>query len=104
MKTKPFPGENLHIYLDEQQRGLERQAKQPPATAKAEKPRLLEPYWMRCPKCGQPLATKTCGLVEIDLCPSCQGLWLDANELATIVANARHGRFVRSCLKLLRGG
>lgn len=55
---------------------------------------------MHCPKCGQKLATENHGTVEIDLCPSCRGLWLDANELETIVAN--DSGFLQSCLKILR--
>ncbi len=59
---------------------------------------------MRCPKCGLTLATEKCGAVEIDVCPSCKGLWLDANELEAIVAGAGQGGFFRSCLNLFRGG
>ncbi len=69
--------------------------------AKAEKHRLKELHWMHCPKCGQTLATENCGTVEIDLCPNCKGLWLDANELETIVANAGKNKFFRSFLRIL---
>ena len=58
---------------------------------------------MHCPKCGQKLAAEHYGSVEIDLCPSCRGLWLDANELETIVASESQRGLFRSCLKILRG-
>ena len=57
---------------------------------------------MHCPKCGQELATETCDSVEIDVCPSCKGVWLDAGELGTIVEST--GSFFHSCLRVIRGG
>lgn len=72
------------------------------ATNETEKRRLKELHWMHCPKCGQPLATEQYGAVEIDLCPSCRGVWLDANELETIVASESKRGLFRSCLKILR--
>ena len=34
----------------------------------------------RCPKCGDRLSTRMIHDVEIDECPSCQGMWLDKGE------------------------
>jgi|SRR5919109_4233275 hypothetical protein len=103
MKTKRFPSENLSIRLEEQQRRLESLAEQQQAATEAEKRRSKELHRMHCPKCGAQLSAEQCGPVEIDVCPSCQGVWLDATELASIVASASHGRFFRSC-QLFRGG
>lgn len=37
---------------------------------------------MNCPKCGAELAQKFYkGMFEIDACPHCRGMWLDAHEL-----------------------
>lgn len=37
---------------------------------------------MNCPKCASPLAKKYYkGLMEVDACPACRGLWLDFDEL-----------------------
>lgn len=104
MATKPFPSENLHIWLEEQQRRLESLAVQQSTASEAEKRRLKELHWMHCPKCGAQLSAEQCGPVEIDVCPSCQGVWLDATELASIVASASHGGLFRSCQLLFRGG
>jgi len=37
---------------------------------------------MKCPKCGTPLVKKFYkGLIEVDSCPNCRGMWLDLGEL-----------------------
>jgi Zn-finger nucleic acid-binding protein len=37
---------------------------------------------MNCPKCGAELVNKYYkGMIEIDACPNCRGMWLDFNEL-----------------------
>jgi len=37
---------------------------------------------MNCPKCNADLVKKYYkGMIEIDSCPSCRGMWLDFNEL-----------------------
>lgn len=103
MSTKPTTIEDEYVWREEQKLRLRTLAEQQKAVPDSEKQRLKELHWMHCPKCGQELATERCGPVEIDVCPGCKGLWLDANELQTLVADARHGGFLRSCLKLFRG-
>ncbi len=40
---------------------------------------------LHCPDCaGQPLAIKVSEGVEIDVCPSCGGIWLDAGEIEAL--------------------
>jgi Zn-finger nucleic acid-binding protein len=73
------------------------------ADSEAEKRRLKEAHWMHCPKCGQKLSPEKCGSVEIDVCPSCKGVWLDKGELGTIVESAQQGSFFHTCLRILRG-
>ena len=98
---KPSKIEDQHIWEYELNRRLQQLEGEQQAIAGTEKRRLKELHWMHCPKCGQELATEHHGPVEIDLCPSCRGLWLDANELETILAS-ESGLF-RSCLKILCG-
>lgn len=100
VSMKPSKIEDQHILEHELNCRLQKLEAEQRATAEAEKRRLQELHWMRCPKCGQPLATETYGSVEIDVCLSCRGLWLDANELETIIAS-ESGLF-RSCLKIIR--
>lgn len=55
------------------------------------------------PEMRQNLSTEKCGAVEIDVCPSCKGLWLDVGALGTIVKSADQGSFFYACLRILRG-
>ena len=52
---------------------------------------------MRCPKCGERLASVQHLGVTVDECPSCHGMWFDQGELETLAARERDswlGRFV----------
>lgn len=42
---------------------------------------------MNCPRCAATLKPVSYEGVEIETCPGCQGEWLDAGELQTIVSN-----------------
>jgi Zn-finger nucleic acid-binding protein len=53
---------------------------------------------MNCPKCEQPLSTTSVRGTEVDKCPKCHGIWFDANELETILAQTP------TDLRPLRGG
>jgi hypothetical protein len=98
---KPSSNEDQHIMEHELKRRLQKLETEQQAAAETEKRRLKELHWMHCPKCGQRLTTENYGTAEIDVCPSCRGLWLDVNELETILAN--ENGFFGSCLKILRG-
>lgn len=97
---KPTSAEDQHIWELEMRQRLERLEAEQQAQAEAEKRHLKELHWMHCPKCGQKLHTQSRGDVEIDVCPSCRGVWLDANELETIVAS--EGSLLRSALRSFR--
>jgi len=98
---KPSTIEDQHIWEFEMNRRLRKLEAEQQATAEAERHQMKEAHWMHCPKCGQRLTTESYGQVEIDLCPSCLGLWLDANELERILAN--ESGVLRSWLGILRG-
>lgn len=99
---KPSKLEDEYIWVQEMQQRMARLANEQQAKSEAEKHRLKEAHWMHCPKCGQKLATETCGAVEIDVCPSCKGVWLDMGELGTIVESASKGSFFHKCLRIIR--
>lgn len=40
-----------------------------------------------CPKCNVAMTPRTVGSVEIDMCPSCHGLWLDRLEKETLLSD-----------------
>ncbi len=102
MPIKPSKNEDQHVWEEEMKLRLRKLEEQQRATAEAEKRRLKELHWMHCPKCGQQLAVEHYETVEVDVCPSCKGIWLDANELETIISNVTRGGVFRSWLKVLR--
>ena len=97
---KPSEIEDQYVSEFEQSRRLQDLETERQESVKTEIFRLKQLHWMHCPKCGQTLLTKNHGPVEVDLCPSCRGLWLDVNELETIVAS--ESSFWVSCLRTLR--
>lgn len=80
-------------YFAERDRELLRKIK----TADAAHPEqaLKEAAHMRCPKCGERLATKEHLEVTIDECPACQGMWLDKGELEQIARRENTGWLAR---------
>jgi len=51
-------------------------------TAAAENARARNTRNMNCPKCGAQLVNKYYkGMIEVDSCPVCRGMWLDFSEL-----------------------
>lgn len=50
-----------------------------------------EQCYMRCPKCGARLNEQDIQHVKVDVCPECNGTWLDAGELALLRQTERHG-------------
>lgn len=68
---------------------------------------LREQALGRCPKCGERLTTRLIHDVEIDECPSCQGMWLDKGELEAM--SEQKGatwakQFVDGMSRVLTGG
>ncbi len=97
---KPNTIEDQHVWEQEMNLRLQKLQAEQQAATQMEKRRLKELHWMHCPKCGQKLTPEHKGAVEIDLCPSCRGVWLDANELEVIVSS--ESGLLKSCLKILR--
>lgn len=99
---KPSKIEDEQVWVHEMQTRMAKLAKEQQAQSEAAKRQLKEAHWMHCPKCGQKLAAEQCGSVEIDVCPSCKGVWLDMGELGAIVDGAGQGSFFHRCLRILR--
>jgi len=53
--------------------------------AAAEREKLKQAHWMKCPKCGSDLHSVELHGVTIDTCPNCSGSWLDAGELQQLL-------------------
>ena len=97
------PSEREEQYFKEQElkQRLQQSGAQQQKAAAEEKQRFKDLHWMHCPKCGQSLLTEKHGAVDVDVCPSCRGLWLDASELDTILASTQKTGPLRSFLKIL---
>jgi hypothetical protein len=57
----------------------------------AERNKLKEQHWMRCPKCGMELVEIEYRGLKLDQCSSCSGVWLDAGELDTLATSEKSG-------------
>ena len=60
-------------------------------------------HYMKCPKCGGDLVEKEQGQ-EVDVCPDCNGMWLDNGELEMISGadESAVGGFIKDIFKGLR--
>ena len=70
--------------------------------AEADRKRLKDQHFMRCPKCGHEMREETLDGVTIDRCSYCEGIYFDAGELDQIWirrAEERRG-FFRKLMKL----
>ena len=59
--------------------------------AEEEKERLKKLHYMQCPKCGMELIEIDYKGIKIDECSECEGIWLDAGELATVAKLEKTG-------------
>ena len=59
-------------------------------------------HFMKCPKCGADLRMEEYHGVQIDRCPECSGMWLDAGEAEEL--SAREGAGVINIFKSIMRG
>jgi hypothetical protein len=59
-------------------------------------------HFMKCPKCGAGLEERKFHAMVIDVCPECEGTWLDAGELEMLsfVRQSELQRFINSLFGL----
>jgi Zn-finger nucleic acid-binding protein len=58
---------------------------------------------MNCPRCDETeLLQLTRGGIEVDVCPSCRGTWLDRGELQQLVGGSERQSKKRGLLASLR--
>lgn len=50
------------------------------AAAQAAREASRKTHYMKCPKCGADLVTEDYHGIQVDRCPDCLGMWLDAGE------------------------
>jgi len=63
--------------------------------AEAEKEKLKQLHFMRCPKCGMALTEVDFQGLKLDRCFSCGGSWFDSGEVETLLEHQHTGIFSR---------
>jgi len=100
---KPSKNEDEYFTLRDQE--LLKKQREMAAAAQAEAERRQ--HLMKCPKDGYDLESRDYHGVQIERCPQCGGIWLDAGELEAIQSHEDHtgllGRIVNDVLVTLGG-
>jgi uncharacterized protein len=97
METKPSRNEEEYFARLEAER-MERKRKE---VAQLANDQERKSHYMRCPKCGGRLTTEEFHRVQVDRCPECHGLWLDAGEIEMVVEHEDKGLFRRAFSEFL---
>jgi uncharacterized protein len=84
MPVKPSEKEAEYIARMEFDRKKKIEQEKHAQLAVAEKQRLKDLHYMRCPKCGMELIEIDYKNIKVDRCSECEGVWLDAGELHTV--------------------
>ena len=82
-----------------EKREAERQAKE----TEAERARLKQLHWMKCPKCGHDMKTEALEGIEIDRCTFCEGFYLDQGEIEELFlkkGQTQRQSFMRRLLRI----
>lgn len=53
---------------------------------------LKKAHWMHCPKCGHDMDTRNLDTVTVEVCPHCEGVYLDRDELEELIAKRLESR------------
>jgi Zn-finger nucleic acid-binding protein len=98
------PSRNEDEYFAHETLELLRQAHEKYASAAAEAERKT--HYMKCPKDGYDLATSEYHRVQIETCPHCGGMWVDADDWAAVTHEDRPAlmtRVLSEALEAFRG-
>jgi hypothetical protein len=101
--AKPSSTEEEYFARENAERLRKLVADEMKAIAAAERERLRELHYMRCPKCGMELREIGVRGVQVDRCFSCNGTWLDAGELEKLAGGQDENAVVASILRIFRG-
>ncbi len=98
------PSKNEDEYFARQEAELLEQQRRRRAAEAAAAER--QSHYLKCPKDGHDIATESFEGIQIERCPACGGIWLDAGELEALTAKADTGvigRVFRDIAASLRG-
>jgi hypothetical protein len=99
------PSRNEDEYFVKQEAELIKRQRQLAETAALESERKT--HYMKCPKDGYDLVSSQYHGVQIESCPHCGGMWLDAGEIDVVAHEERPALFTRvlnDAFATLRGG
>lgn len=83
------PSRNEDEYFAREDAELLRKQRERAQAAAAEAER--KSHYLKCPKDGYDLATSEYHGVQIEICPHCGGMWLDAGELQAVAHDEHSG-------------
>jgi len=88
---KPSRAEDEYFAREELERRKKWAAEQAAKMAVEEKENAKKAHWMKCPKCGMDLAEIEFHGVKVDQCAHCGGVFLDKDELESVLKHEDHG-------------
>jgi hypothetical protein len=100
MDAKPSSNEEEYFARREMEIRRQMAAERDAALLESEREQQRTLHHMRCPKCGMELHEISFGDVHVDKCFSCEGIWLDAGELATL--KSKEGGLVNRLFDVFR--
>ena len=77
---------NIRIDRERRQKELDDRMKQEEARTQKDL------HWMKCPKCGSGLYEQNLLGIRVDVCPICDGIHFDNEELQELVLKSQHER------------
>ena len=101
MPTRPSEKEEEYFLKNEIARLKKLREEHQKNSTKAERQKLKELHYLHCAKCGQKMETEDFGSIEIEVCPDCGGIYLDAGELGKLIEQSKNTPFM-DALKLAR--
>ena len=96
--------ENEKKLLEDARKAREaREAERKAKETAAERQRVKELHYLKCPKCGHDLKPETLDGIEIDRCTYCEGFFVDAGELEQLFLvrqQSQRQSFLRGLLRI----
>jgi acetyl-CoA carboxylase beta subunit len=80
--TADKPSRNEEEYFAKREADLIKARREARTRASQEADR--KSHYMKCPKCGADLVTEDHDGIQVDRCPECHGMWLDAGEAESL--------------------
>ena len=99
---KPSRAEDEYFAKQELERRKQWAKEQSAKMATAEKDRLKQLHYMKCPKCGMDMSTIELQGVSVDQCPSCGGIFFDKGEIDEMLKAEKSSGIVGKVLGVFR--